>query len=205
MNRLLGFYLRGLRCRDKETLQVVAQKLGLSNPVFLSSIESGRQAIPIPRIHDFRKAYGADSLFFPRAVLLLWYGEVWNLFKNIIYHDKTWTYSEDEDSWYRKLADAEIRYFLVNECKEMLDHYRPKDRTALLTVLREYHDTPCVEPPLPLDEQPSYLEQYKAVQDNFDFQKATLEAKEKDFLKHVKEYIRRHGKNGLRVPKWLRD
>lgn len=203
MKRLLGFYLRGLRGKSNKTLEAVAGRLGFTNPVFLSSIEIGRRAIPISRILDFQQAYNADRLFFPRAVLFLWHGETWNLFKEIVHYDKTWTYSDDEDSWYATSADSEIRYFLVKECKELLDHYRPKDRTILLSVLREYHDTPCVEPPLPLSEQPSYLEKCRVRQEEYEHHYNAIDEMRQDFLKKVKVYIRRHGKKGLKVPKWL--
>ena len=75
----IGLILKMFRERNNILQNQIAEKLGYVNLNFISMVETGKSSVPLARLEEFQKAYGAPAELIPIMLKYL-YPETWNIF-----------------------------------------------------------------------------------------------------------------------------
>ena len=159
LKKILGLYMRGLRIRKQATLASIAKTFGHKNSTFILAIEQGRQPIPMDKILKYTSAYGADDVYFPRLVLLVWYPPIWELFKDNLHGDDHIEHSMEKRRWVELYADEEIMGLLIHGLFDMMHLYKFKYQNELRKLISRVHGWRIRTPSLPPHMEPEFVKQ----------------------------------------------
>ncbi len=159
LKKIMGLYMRGLRILKRATLSSMANSLGHKNSTFILAIEQGRQAVPIDKLLDYASAYGADKVYFPRVVLLVWYPRVWEWFKDNLHRDDNWEHSMEKQQWAGRYADEELIGLVIHGLFDMMFLYKFKYQKQLQSLISCVHGWPIRKPALPFHLTPEFIKQ----------------------------------------------